>query len=112
MVADMTLYDHDRVVVMTIPLSLRQEMHATEADIEELSSLAALVEGSDCGVTLRELRPGVIKISLRTGPRVDASAVCQRLGGGGHRAAAGATVSGTMDEVRQAVLQAYQAVVG
>ena len=85
---------------------------ATEADIEELSSLAALVEGSDCGVTLRELRPGVIKISLRTGPRVDASAVCQRLGGGGHRAAAGATVDGTMDEVRQAVLQAYQAVVG
>lgn len=112
MVADMTLYDHDRVVVMTIPLSLRQEMHATEADIEELSSLAALVEGSDCGVTLRELRPGVIKISLRTGPRVDASAVCQRLGGGGHRAAAGATVDGTMDEVRQTVLQAYQAVVG
>ena len=131
MVADMTLYDHDRVVVMTIPLSLRQEMHATEADIEELSSLAALVEGSDCGVTLRELRPGVIreisgveigvmlregpdggKISLRCSPKYDAAAICARLGGGGHRAAAGATVDGTMDEVRQAVLQAYQAVVG
>ena len=112
MTADMTLFDHDRVVVMTIPLSLRQELHATEADIEELSSLAALVEGTDCGVTLRELRPGVIKISLRTGPRVDASAVCQRLGGGGHRAAAGATVNGTMDEVRAAVLRAYQEVVG
>ncbi len=112
MTADMTLFDHDRVVVMTIPLSLRQELHATEADIEELSSLAALVEGTDCGVTLRELRPGVIKISLRTGPRVDASAVCQRLGGGGHKAAAGATVNGTMDEVRAAVLRAYQEVVG
>lgn len=112
MVADMTLFDQDRVVVMTIPLSLRQEMHATEADIEELSSLAALVEGTDCGVTLRELRPGVIKISLRTGSRVDACAVCQKLGGGGHRAAAGATADGTMDEVRSAVLRAYQEVVG
>ena len=112
MAADMTLFDHDRVVVMTIPLSLRQELHATEADIEELSSLAALVEGTDCGVTLRELRPGVIKISLRTGPRVDASAVCQGLGGGGHKAAAGATVNGTMDEVCAAVLRAYQEVVG
>ena len=112
MVADMTLFDQDRVVVMTIPLSLRQEMHATEADIEELSSLAALVEGTDCGVTLRELRPGVIKISLRTGPRVDACAVCQKLGGGGHKAAAGATADGTMDEVRDAVLRAYQEVVG
>ena len=112
MVADMTLLDEDRVVIMTIPLALRQEMHATEADIEELSSLAALVEGTDCGVTLRELRIGVVKVSLRTGPRVDACAVCQRLGGGGHRAAAGATVHGTLDEARDAVLRAYREVVG
>ena len=112
MVADMELYDSDRVVVMTIPLSLRQEMHATEADIEELSSLAALVEDTDCAITLRELRPGTIKISLRTGPRVNATEVCAKLGGGGHRAAAGATVDGTMDEVKLAVLRAVEEVVG
>lgn len=112
MVADMELYDNDRVVVMTIPLCLRREMHATEADIEELSSLAALVEGTDCAITLRELRPGTIKISLRTGPRVNATEVCAKLGGGGHRAAAGATVDGTMDEVKLAVLRAVEEVVG
>lgn len=112
MVADMELYDGDRVVVMSIPLSLRQELHATEADIEELSSLAALVEGTDCGITLRELKPGRVKLSLRTGPRVDACAVCQRLGGGGHTAAAGATVDGTLEEAKALVLKAYRAVVG
>ena len=109
MAADMELYDQGRVVVMQIPLSLRQEFHATDADIEELSSLAALVEGADCGVTLRELEPGKIKLSLRTGPRVNATAVCRRLGGGGHRAAAGATLSGTMAEAKAAVLAAIQA---
>lgn len=112
MVADMELYDSDRVVVMSIPLSLRQELHATEADIEELSSLAALVEGTDCGITLRELKPGKVKLSLRTGPRVDACAVCQRLGGGGHKAAAGATVDGTLQDAKALVLQAYRDVVG
>ena len=112
MVADMELYDSDRVVVMSIPLSLRQELHATEADIEELSSLAALVEGTDCGITLRELKPGKVKLSLRTGPRVDACAVCQRLGGGGHKAAAGATVDGTLKDAKALVLKAYRAVVG
>ena len=112
MAAHMELYDDDRVVVMTIPLSLRQEMQATEADIEELSSLAALVEGTDCAITLRELRPGTVKVSLRTGARVNATEVCAKLGGGGHRAAAGATVSGTMDEVKQAVLRAVEEVVG
>ena len=112
MVADMELYDGDRVVVMSIPLSLRRELHATEADIEELSSLAALVEGTDCGITLRELKPGRVKLSLRTGPRVDACAVCQRLGGGGHKAAAGATVDGTLEAAKALILKAYRAVVG
>ena len=112
MVADMELYDGDRVVVMSIPLSLRQELHATEADIEELSSLAALVEGTDCGITLRELKPGRVKLTLRTGPRVDACAVCQRLGGGGPTAAAGATVDGTLEDAKALILKAYRAVVG
>ncbi len=112
MVSEMELYDEGRVVVMQIPLALRQEFHATEADIEELSSLAAQVEGTDCGITLRELKPGVIKISLRTGPRVDACAACQKLGGGGHKAASGATVEGTMDEVKARILQAVAEVAG
>lgn len=112
MVADMKLFDHQRVVVMEIPLSLRQEMQATDADIEELSALPALVEGTDCGVTLRELRPGTVKVSVRTGPRVDACALCRILGGGGHHAASGATVEGTLDEVRMAVLAAYRKVIG
>lgn len=112
MVANMKLFDHQRVVVMEIPLSLRQEMQATDADIEELSALPALVEGTDCGVTLRELRPGTVKVSVRTGPRVDACALCRILGGGGHHAAAGATVEGTLDEARMAVLAAYRRVIG
>ena len=110
MIAQMELYDEGRVVVMQIPLSLREEFHATEADIEELSSLAAQVQGTDCGITLRELKPGVIKISLRTGSRVDACAACRKLGGGGHRAASGATVKGSMDEVKEKILQAVKEV--
>jgi len=106
MVERMELYDRDRVVVMEIPLSLRDEFHATEADVEELSALAAQVEGTDCGITLRELKSGTVKVSVRTGPRVDACAVCARLGGGGHRNAAGATVEGTMAGVKAAVLRA------
>ena len=112
MVAGMERCDAGRVVVMQIPLSLRQELHATDADIEELSSLAAQVEGTDCGVTLRELRPGTVKLSLRTGPRVNATEVCRLLGGGGHAAAAGATVSGTMAQAKSAVLAAIAQVIG
>ena len=110
MVSHMELYDRNRVVVMQIPLSLRQEMQATEADIEELSALPIQVEGVDCGVTLRQLQDGVVKISLRTGPRINASAVCAQLGGGGHKAAAGATAEGSLEQVKAAVLAAIEQV--
>ncbi len=111
MAADMELYDEGRLVIMTIPLALRQELHATEADIEELSALAGQVEGTDCGITLRELKEGTIKLSVRTNPRVDACALCQKLGGGGHKGAAGATVEGTMEDVKKAALAAYREIV-
>ena len=61
---------------------------------------------------LRELRPGTVKLSLRTGPRVNATEVCRLLGGGGHAAAAGATVSGTMAQAKSAVLAAIAQVIG
>ncbi|MBQ4219924.1 MAG: hypothetical protein II666_10275, partial [Butyrivibrio sp.] len=36
-------------------------------------------------------------VSLRTYPPLDASEICKRLGGGGHKGAAGASVSGTLE---------------
>ena len=70
------------------------------------------MEGVDCGVVLRELKPDEWKISLRTGAngRVNATLACQRLGGGGHAMAAGATVQGSLEEVKRRVLEAVDAV--
>ena len=75
-------------------------------------ALAAQGEGTDGGGTLRERGPGSVKLSLRTGPRVNATEVCRLLGGGGQAAAAGATVSGTMAQAKSAVLAAIAQVIG
>ena len=112
MAANMRLYDNDRIVVMEIPLSMVEGLQATQADVEELSSLAALVEGTDCGVTIRELAPGKSKISLRTGGRINASDACAMLGGGGHARAAGCTVECDMEEAREKILAALAALGG
>ena len=57
--------------------------------------------------TIRELRPGECKISLRTDTSVlNATKTCALLGGGGHAAASGAPVQGTIQEAKQALLQA------
>lgn len=110
MVSEMETFHQGKVVITKIPLALREELHATDTDIEELSTLAPMVEGNICGITLRELAPGRIKVSVRaTG--VNASDVCRPLGGGGHAGAAGATVEGTMTEVRDAVLRSVESLV-
>ena len=104
-------YFHEgRGAFLAVPLSLMERLEATENDAEDLSSLATIVEGVDCGALLRELEENVWKLSLRTDERVDASCACSLLGGGGHPMAAGATVHGTLEEVKAKVLAAVDAV--
>ena len=46
------------------------------------------------GVTLRQKADGSFKVSVRTGTHADASAICAKLGGGGHMRAAGCSPQG------------------
>ena len=112
MLGNMEFFHEGRGVFMCVSRSLMARLEATENDAEDLSALAGLVEGVDCGVVLRELKPDEWKISLRTGAngRVNATLACQRLGGGGHAMAAGATVQGSPEEVKRRVLEAVDAV--
>ena len=109
--AGMELRDNGETALVFLTLEMLREVGAQERDIDDISAFVGQVEGVKNGVTLRELRPGVCKLSLRTDPGdLNASAVCARLGGGGHAAAAGATIEGSMEEARSAVLAAIDAV--
>ena len=99
-------YDRDRVAVLSVPLSLMEQFRASESDAEELSSLGGQIQGVDCAVTMRELRPDVWKLSLRTGERINATEACRILGGGGHAAAAGCTVEAPWTEAKRRILDA------
>ncbi len=105
-------FHQDRGVFLTIPLSLLARTGADENDLDDISSLAGIIEGVDCGAVLRELKDGEWKLSLRTGAngRVNATRACGLLGGGGHAMAAGATLYGTLEEVKRQVLDAIDQV--
>ena len=111
MLSGIEYHDQDRVAVLAVPLSLIAQIQATETDAEDLSALGGQIEGVDCAVTMRELRPDVWKFSLRTGPRVNATTVCALLGGGGHAAAAGCTVEAPFQEAKGRMLEAIAQVV-
>ena len=101
---------HDGVVaVVPISLEMMAKAGVDETDLEDISSFIGVIAGVRHSATVRELKPGVCKISLRTAADLNASDVCARLGGGGHAAAAGCTMSGSVDEAKAAIVNAINA---
>ena len=82
-----------------------QQFGLTEDDVDDISGFSREIAGVEIGVMLREGPEGG-KISLRCSPKYDAAAICARLGGGGHRGAAGASVPEGLDAAKKAILQA------
>lgn len=86
--------------------ALLDSLGADTDDTDDISGFARGIEGVEIAVMVQELREGGTKISLRTGEDYNASEICRLLGGGGHKAAAGATVQGSVAEAKAQVLQA------
>lgn len=85
-------YRNNSVNVAIITQEMMRMSGATDNDCDDLASLAGKVKGNVVAITVREIGPGRSKASVRTNRSVDSSAICSRLGGGGHYMAAGCTV--------------------
>lgn len=92
------------VTVVTVTLDMMDKSGATEDDCEDLASLAGRVAGNRVAVTIRELEPGLCKVSLRSGEDFDSAAICALHGGGGHKMAAGCTIRSDPDETRDTIV--------
>ena len=109
----MEFHDGGEIAIAAISLEMLARLQATEADAEDIAAFVGQVEGVKTGVTIRELKPGRCKISLRTDPKqLNASAVCALLGGGGHAAASGATVEGDIQQTKEVLMAAIRQVQG
>ena len=108
----MEFYADGMVGVCVMPKRLLAEFSATEDDLDSISGFARSIEGVRIGVMIREVEDGLGKISLRTEAPYDAAQICGLLGGGGHAAAAGATIEGTLEQAKRATLAAIAEVTG
>ena len=105
----MQLYAGGKVGVCTLPLAEMQRMGVTEDDADSIAGFARNLEGVRIGALIRDLPDGKSKISLRTDDRLySASEICAVLGGGGHAAAAGASIDGTMEDCLRELLRAIE----
>ena len=103
-------YEDGKVAVAPVSLALMDEAGATEEDMEDIAAFLGQIEGVETSVTIRELEDGACKLSVRTSGGLNATRVCALLGGGGHAAAAGCTVDGTLEQAESAILDAIRQV--
>ncbi|WP_058270451.1 DHH family phosphoesterase [Olsenella massiliensis] len=85
----------------------QEDLERTGASLDECDGLIDVVRsvaGSEVALFLKEIPGGQVRGNLRSKTTHDVSSVAASLGGGGHVAAAGFTVDGTVDETLATVL--------
>lgn len=102
----MKLLRDGTMAVCAISKALEQEMGVTGDDMDNISSFPRTVAGVCMAATLREADNGSVKLSVRAIPGYDATKVAAVFGGGGHKGAAGATISLSLADAAAAVEKA------
>jgi phosphoesterase RecJ-like protein len=97
-----------RVAYATISRDDLERTGAIPADSEDLVDYTVSLRGVEVGMLFIEQARGGVKVSFRSRQGLDCSRLAASLGGGGHRAAAGATISGPIDQSVQRVLHAVR----
>ena len=109
MVLDSAEYHFDdKCILLTVTAEMQEKTGCSGTDLEGIAVITRSVEGVKAGVTIKQNGEDSFKVSVRTYKPLCASEICKKLGGGGHNAAAGASVKGSLAEVKQKILKAVR----
>lgn len=85
---------------------------ALPSDTEDVVNMTLAITGTEVAVIMVEQASGGFKLSFRSRCELDCSKIAEQFGGGGHKAAAGAFIEGTLDQVQPKVLDVVRAAMG
>ena len=101
---DMELVDDGRLAVLHLDDEMLQAAGATHNDTEGLINLPLTAREIQAVVFFKIGTDGQVRVSMRSKYDVDVRKVANTYGGGGHKNAAGFTVSGKVAEVKDEII--------
>ena len=109
--ADLRIAHHQRVAYYWVTNDMYQQSGANREDAEGMIDYARSIDGVVVAALFEELtEPGKIRVSLRSKhPKIDVNSIARHFGGGGHREAAGARITGAPADVERRVLTTIDA---
>ena len=93
-----------RVAWLRQTLDMQARANASDEDADGFVNYPLSCGEVEAVAFLKETAPGSYRISLRSKGDVNVARIAEKFGGGGHRNAAGCTLSGGWDEVERAVV--------
>lgn len=103
---NMEFFCKNKCAVINLPYEDISKFEVCESDFDGISAIPRQIEGILVGVLIKEKEPGIFKISVRTDESINASKICENFNGGGHRCAAGCTISGNLLEAKNKIVAA------
>lgn len=98
-----------RIASWMYPQTTKQRIGVQPGDTEGLIDTLRSIDSVVCAVIFEEQRDGNIRVSARSkSDTVNVADVCAQFGGGGHRAAAGATLPGPITTAATLYLEALE----
>jgi phosphoesterase RecJ-like protein len=90
-----------------LTLTDRKSSGYTGKDDADLINIVSSIDDADVAIMFVEQNAEKTKVSWRgLNPQVDVSQIASQFNGGGHKAASGAELSGSLPEVRERILKA------
>ena len=97
----MELLEDGKVAFSYIDQKDMNEVNAEEGDHEGLVNIGRNIDGVEVSIFIRQKEnENAYKVSMRSGSYVNVSDVCLMFGGGGHPRAAGALIQGSVEQVK------------
>lgn len=103
-----TLKRRDGIAWLTVTNDMFKRTGTTAEDTENFVDYARRIKGVEVGLLFREDKDGICKVSLRSKGRIDVARIARGFGGGGHPAAAGCKIKGSIEDVKKKVLKAVR----
>jgi phosphoesterase RecJ-like protein len=91
---------------VSVPADALRRHEVTADDLDGIVEFPRSIAGVRMALLFRHIGSGRIKVSFRSMGEVDVAELAHQFGGGGHHRAAGASLTGTMAEVEETVLNA------
>jgi phosphoesterase RecJ-like protein len=101
-----------RIIWATLSLEDRSAVSYPGRDDADLINFLSTIDDIDVVVMFIEQHKGQVKVSWRATPAYDISQVAIQFGGGGHKAASGATIEGDLQEVQSKVISTTKVILG